>query len=144
LLMLRCTLALGVLVPVCEELAFRGFILNGLCRRFQPWTAVLLSSFLFALYHANVFQFRTMFVLGMVLALFTVRSHSILPAVVFHCVHNSMLILVVYAGGIIAPEFDVPLEARLLAAGLALMIAIGLLARLWIRGQRTLELEEPG
>src|SRR5439155_700592 len=56
-IMLRYTLALGVLAPVCEEVAFRGFVLNGLCRRFRPWSAILLSSFLFALYHVNVFQF---------------------------------------------------------------------------------------
>src|SRR5262249_34133401 len=36
-----------VLPAVSEELAFRGFILRGLRRRFRPWTAILLSSFLF-------------------------------------------------------------------------------------------------
>ena len=48
---------LAVLPALCEELAFRGFILTGLRRRFHPWTAVFLTSFLYALFQMNVFQF---------------------------------------------------------------------------------------
>src|SRR5262249_30246445 len=40
---LRYFLALAVLPALCEELAFRGFILTGLRTRFRPWTAILLS-----------------------------------------------------------------------------------------------------
>ena len=60
-------LVLGLLPALCEELAFRGFILTGLSRRFRPWTAVLLSSFLFALYQMNVFQFAPHFIFGVIL-----------------------------------------------------------------------------
>ncbi len=141
-LMLPYTLALGVIAPLCEELAFRGLIFNGLCRRFRPWTAVLLSSFLFALYHANVFQFIPAFVLGVVLALFTARSRSVLPAIVFHCVHNRMLILIVFAGGVIAPELDVAPALRIFCAGLSLLLALGLVTRLWVRGYRFWQIDE--
>jgi sodium transport system permease protein len=82
-----------VLLPaVCEEIAFRGFILNGLRRRFRPWPAIALSSFLFALYHMDVFQFLPTFVLGVALSLLTVRSSSILPAMLFHLLHNGLLV----------------------------------------------------
>ena len=37
--------AVAVLGALCEELAFRGFILSGLRRRFKPWMAVFVSSF---------------------------------------------------------------------------------------------------
>src|SRR6185312_15950448 len=40
-------LVMAVLPAFCEELAFRGFILMGLLRAFRPFTAVLLSAFLF-------------------------------------------------------------------------------------------------
>jgi sodium transport system permease protein len=69
----------GVLPALCEELAFRGFILSGLRRRFRPWTAIFLSSFLFALYQMNVFQFVPHFVFGSVLAFLVVRTGSVLP-----------------------------------------------------------------
>jgi sodium transport system permease protein len=82
-----------VLLPaVSEELAFRGFILAGLRRRFRPWLAILLSSSLFALYHFNVFQLVPAFCLGLVLGLLAVRSGSVLPGMLFHLLHNGLLI----------------------------------------------------
>jgi sodium transport system permease protein len=81
------------LPAVCEELTFRGFILTGLQRRFRPRTAVLLSSFLFSLMQMNVFQFVPTFLVGIVLAYLTTRCGSILPAILFHVLYNSLLLL---------------------------------------------------
>jgi sodium transport system permease protein len=89
-------LIFGVVASVCEELAFRGFILSGLLRSFRQRNAILISSFLFALFHMNVFQFLPAFFLGIVLGLLTVRSKSLVPAIIFHMVHNSMLIGAMY------------------------------------------------
>ncbi len=97
---LRYFLGLALVPALCEELAFRGFILTGLRRRFRPWAAVLLSSFLFALYQMNVFQFAAHFLAGIVLALLVVRSNSLFPAIVFHLVFNTLVI----APGILLPE----------------------------------------
>jgi sodium transport system permease protein len=77
-------LVLAVLPGVCEEVAFRGLVLNGLRRRFRPWTAVLLSSFLFAAYHTNVFAAAPLFVLGVVLGLLALYSGSIWPGALLH------------------------------------------------------------
>lgn len=89
-------LVFGFLAAVCEELAFRGFILTGLLHRLRPRNAILLSSFLFAIFHMNVFQFLPSFFLGVVLGLLTVRSKSIFPAMIFHALHNSLLITGMY------------------------------------------------
>jgi len=80
-----------VLPALCEELAFRGFILSGLRRRFQPWTAILLSSFLYALYQMNVLQVLPHFLLGIVLALLVVRGGSLGGAIVFRLVWDFLL-----------------------------------------------------
>jgi sodium transport system permease protein len=85
-------LVLMLLAPVCEELAFRGFILTGLRQRFHPWTAILLSSLLFAVSHLNVFQFLPTFILGVVLGLVATRSRSVLPGVLFHLLYNGMFV----------------------------------------------------
>jgi len=90
--LLQYLLVLAVLPAIAEELAFRGFILTGLRRRFRPGMAVLVSSFLFALYHFNVFQFVPSFVLGLVLGILAVRSGSILPGILFHLLHNGLLL----------------------------------------------------
>jgi sodium transport system permease protein len=89
-------LVFGLLSAVCEELAFRGFILSGLLRRFRPRNAVIFSSFLFALFHMNVFQFLPAFFLGAVLSLVTMRSKSLVPAIIFHLLHNTLLISSMY------------------------------------------------
>jgi len=81
------------LVPaLCEEVAFRGFVLCGLHQGFRPRNAVFLSSFFFALFHLNVFLFVPTFLFGVVLGLLTVRSKSLLPAILFHFLHNTVLI----------------------------------------------------
>jgi sodium transport system permease protein len=89
-------LVMGVLPAVCEEVAFRGFILTGLRRRCRPTTALLLSSFLFALYGMNVFQFLPHFALGLVLGLLALRTGSVLPPLLFHLVWNLCILVPVF------------------------------------------------
>jgi sodium transport system permease protein len=97
-------LVLGLLPAVCEELAFRGFILSGLRRRYHARAAILFSSFLFALFHMNVFQFLPAFLLGAVLGLLAVRSGSLLPGILFHLVHNGLMIGLVRLGAWLREE----------------------------------------
>jgi sodium transport system permease protein len=85
-------LVFAVLPAVCEELAFRGFILTGLRRRFRTGTAIVISSVLFAVAHMNVFQFLPTFVLGLVLGVLAVRGGSVLPGMAYHLIHNGLLI----------------------------------------------------
>jgi membrane protease YdiL (CAAX protease family) len=133
-------LVLGVLAPVCEELAFRGFILGGLRRYFRTWTAILLSSFLFALYHANVFQFIPAFILGVVLALFAVRTESIVPGVVFHMLHNSLLLVVFWVERRPYGDENFPGAPiiRLVVVGLCAVLSFIILWRLWNHSPPTL------
>jgi sodium transport system permease protein len=126
-------LVLGLLAPLSEELAFRGFILGALRRYFRSWAAILLSSFLFALYHANVFQFVPAFVLGVVLALFAVRTGSIVPGVVFHMLHNSLLLAVFWVERGPYGQEDVPGAAvvRSVVVGLCTVLSFIILWRIW-------------
>jgi hypothetical protein len=142
---LQYFLVLGVLAPVCEELAFRGFILAGLRRYFRTWTAILFSSFLFALYHANVFQFVPAFLLGVVLALFAVRTGSIVPGVVFHMIHNCLLLLVylLERGGFGGEEMPAARTIRLIVVSLCTLLACVFLWRLWLQSSAPLVPSEP-
>jgi sodium transport system permease protein len=126
-------LALVVLPALCEELAFRGFILSGLRRYFKPWSAIWLGSFLFALYHMNVFQFLPTFLLGAILALVTIRSGSIWPAVLFHLLHNGLLVASVWLPQMVH-DLEISVQSilflRLTVTGLATVLAAVLLWRL--------------
>lgn len=126
-------LVLAVLPALCEELAFRGFILQGLLRGFRTWSAILLSAFLFALYQMNVFQFVPHFVFGVILGLLVVRTGSVLPAMVFHLVYNVLVIVPV-----VLPQVQevVPTGWRLVVAvGCAAVVGVGLVA-MWREGRR--------
>ena len=85
------------LVPaVCEELAFRGFILSGLERQHRTRSAILLSALMFGFLHVLLSLFQQLFnatLLGIVLGLLAVRSRSILPGIVFHFLNNAMAVL---------------------------------------------------
>jgi sodium transport system permease protein len=87
-------LVIVVLPGVCEELAFRGFILGALQRRFAPWTAIFISSFLFAIYQMNVFSFAPQFILGFILGFLVLRTRSVLPAMVFRLIYNFLILLI--------------------------------------------------
>ena len=89
---LLALLAYALVPAICEEVAFRGFILTGLHRRFRPRNAILVSALLFALYHLNVFLFLPAFGLGIALGLLTVRSRSLVPAMLFHFLYNALLL----------------------------------------------------
>jgi sodium transport system permease protein len=118
-------LAYALAPAVCEELAFRGFILTGLLRRFRARNAILLSAFLFALYHLNVFLFLPAFGLGIVLGLLTVRSRSLVPAVVFHFLHNALLLAV--AGLARYPFWYDVAQSWAWVVGVSLAVALALL-----------------
>ena len=84
-------LALLALVPaICEELAFRGFILSGLRRMKSPLMAVLVSSLFFGIAHTVLQQSLTAFALGLVIGYISIKTRSIYPCILFHFVHNSL------------------------------------------------------
>lgn len=132
---------LALLTAVCEELAFRGFILQGLLRGFRPWTAILLSAFLFAVYQMNVFQFVPHFVVGVVLALIVVRTDSVLPAILFHMVYNSLLLLLpaVFSAAGFSAAKSMPSSVgpwRVLLSTACVVLAGAGLAAVWWLGRR--------
>jgi len=87
-------LAVFALLPaICEELAFRGFILSGFSRNGRTGVAIVFSALLFGVMHMIPQQVFNAFLLGMVLGLLALRSGSILPGVLFHFVNNAMGVL---------------------------------------------------
>src|SRR5262249_6729614 len=115
--------AFAFLPALCEELAFRGFLLTGLRKRFRPRTAVLVCSFMFALFHLNVFQFLPTFFLGIVLGLLTLRSNSLLPAMFFHFLYNAVLLLSVPVKRYLELELDTIVAFGPYLSGVSLIVA---------------------
>jgi sodium transport system permease protein len=95
---LPIALVVLALVPaICEEVAFRGFILQGLRSSLRAGTAIGLSAFLFGFLHVLTSVYQQLFnatLLGLVLGLIAVRSRSLLPGVVFHFLNNALAVLI--------------------------------------------------
>jgi sodium transport system permease protein len=86
-------LLFAAIPAVCEELAFRGFILSGLEHGHRTRSAILLSALLFGFMHVLLSLFQQLFnatLLGIVLGLLAIRSRSILPGIVFHFINNAL------------------------------------------------------
>ncbi|MDF1744748.1 MAG: ABC transporter permease subunit [Gimesia sp.] len=85
--------AFALTPAICEELAFRGFILSGFGQRGRVWLAIVLSSLTFGVMHMIPQQVFNASLLGLVLGLMAVHSRSLLPGVVFHFIYNSLGVL---------------------------------------------------
>jgi len=84
-------LALMSLLPaVCEELAFRGFILSGFRHVGHKWWAIALSAVAFGLVHTFLHQKISATMMGMVIGYIAVQTESIWPCILLHTVHNSL------------------------------------------------------
>ena len=86
-------LCVAVVPAICEELAFRGFILSG-CRHLgSNGRAIVVSAIFFGVTHGFLQQSINACLLGIVLGYLAVKSGSLLPGVVFHFLHNAMTVL---------------------------------------------------
>jgi sodium transport system permease protein len=86
-------LAFAVTPAICEELAFRGFILSGLQRTHRYRLAAVMSSIAFGIVHMIPQQVFNATLLGLVLAALALRSGSLLPGVVFHLIFNGTQVI---------------------------------------------------
>jgi sodium transport system permease protein len=84
---------LAVTPAVCEELAFRGFILSGLRHMGRRRAAIVISSIFFGVMHGVLQQSISACAVGMLLGYIAVQTGSLLPCVLFHLTHNSLMVL---------------------------------------------------
>lgn len=83
----------AVLVPVGEELLFRGLFLRGFLLRYGATPALALTSLLFALVHLNPWALMGYFIVGWVLGWLVLRSGSVWPAIILHGAYNALAVI---------------------------------------------------
>jgi ABC-2 type transport system permease protein/sodium transport system permease protein len=111
-------LALAVAPAIVEEFFFRGYLFNALAASTRPRSAVAISAIMFGAFHLLVgetFALERLLpstLMGLVLGWVRWNSGSILPGMLLHVAHNSVLIL---AG--LYPDSFGPLSAALEGAG---------------------------
>tara|TARA_B100002003_G_scaffold109494_1_gene101369 strand:+ start:2757 stop:3665 length:909 start_codon:yes stop_codon:yes gene_type:complete len=83
----------GIIGPIAEEIFFRGFVLPGLVKQFGIVRSLLLSSFLFGIFHFDPGAVVPTFTLGLALGWVYLKTGSIWPSVFAHGLHNSLAIM---------------------------------------------------
>ncbi len=86
-------LAVAVAPAVCEELAFRGFLLSGFARARRPWLAIALSAVTFGVVHLIPQQVFTATLAGLILGTLAWKGRSLWPCVLFHVLFNGQQVL---------------------------------------------------
>ncbi|MBN2216728.1 MAG: CPBP family intramembrane metalloprotease [Pirellulales bacterium] len=83
-------LVIAVVPPVCEEIAFRGFILSGLRHSGRKWRAIVIAAVFFGMTHGIFQQQINAALLGVVIGYIAVQSGSLVPCIAYHMVHNAL------------------------------------------------------
>lgn len=86
-------LVMALAPAICEEIAFRGFILSGFRHVGSSWRAIVWAAVFFGMSHGIAIQQAIAAVLiGLVIGYLAVQSGSIFPGMAFHVVHNGIVV----------------------------------------------------
>ena len=87
---------LTVVVPIGEEVFFRGLVYGGLRLRWGAVVGALASAVFFTAVHLQVVHALPIFTLGVLLAVLYGRTGSLLPGMVVHGINNVIAVLSVW------------------------------------------------
>lgn len=80
-------LVVVILAPVFEELTFRKFLLDRISK-YGEVTAMLISGFMFGLFHGNLVQFMYASMLGFFFAFIYMRTGRVIYTMILHAIVN--------------------------------------------------------
>lgn len=88
--------ALVVLAPLAEEMAFRGVLLRAAGARWGKWPAIIGTSVVFAAYHVTAWTMVPLLVLGIALGWLAWSRRSVWAAVFLHALYNGVVVAAAY------------------------------------------------
>ncbi len=88
-----------LIAPVIEEMFFRGVLLRGMLKAYEPSDAMVYSAFVFGMAHLNIYQCVIAFLIGLPVAALYVRTRSLWPGIVLHAGVNTGVMLLAALGG---------------------------------------------
>ncbi len=87
----------ALLPALCEEILFRGLILNSL-RKYGLCVSIGISALFFSLMHMSLLQLPYTFLLGIVLGLVVYFTRNLWLSIIMHFVNNSIVLIWGYFG----------------------------------------------
>ncbi|MBR3082421.1 MAG: CPBP family intramembrane metalloprotease [Clostridiales bacterium] len=92
----QAILANAILIPIMEEVVFRGYLFNRLSKAMPEIVAALITSVIFGLCHGGIVWATWAFVVGMIICVFRIKTGSIIPGMIFHIIMNTFGTLTSY------------------------------------------------
>lgn len=83
----------ALLVPVLEEIVFRGIIASLLYQWYGYAVSMIISSLFFGIFHFNIVQFLYSFIMGLFLSFSIDKTRKIWIPIVSHCLLNLSVII---------------------------------------------------
>lgn len=129
-----------IISPIAEEMLYRGVVFYRLRRSIGRWSAVIISSVLFSIFHANIVQASYCLLVGFILGIIMEYYQNILVVILGHAAANLLAVL--------RSEFDLlSLEAVgypifLISAIVSIILAGGATVYLALRLKRRLNIIE--
>ncbi|MDE7278621.1 MAG: CPBP family intramembrane metalloprotease [Oscillospiraceae bacterium] len=78
-----------ILAPIGEELIYRGIVLRCTAKISQRF-AIFFSAFIFGIMHGNPYQFVLGFLIGIPMAVITIKTGSLIPTIICHMANNTV------------------------------------------------------
>jgi uncharacterized protein len=87
----------AIIVPIYEELIFRGVILHSSQKYIDFKYANFLQASLFALIHQDLFLTPIFLFFGLMAGYLTRKSESLLPSILLHIINNSIVVIALFS-----------------------------------------------
>lgn len=88
-------ISLALLPAICEELLFRGVIVNSLKSKSYMF-AIFISSFMFAIFHFSLSQLIYPFCFGLILSVVYLKTDNLLFPMLLHFANNGLSVSIQY------------------------------------------------
>lgn len=92
----QAIIANSLLIPILEEVVFRGYLFNRLNKVMPSVVVALITSAVFGLCHGGIVWACWAFVVGMVICVARIKTGSIIPGIIFHVIMNAFSVLTSY------------------------------------------------
>ena len=84
---------IGLVIPVAEEILFRGYLYDALRKRWSDATTIIISAAAFAMVHVQLAQFPLLFGMGLVFGWAKMKTGSLRLPVLLHATNNTLVMI---------------------------------------------------
>lgn len=103
--LLKYSFLIAISAGICEEIFFRGMILNAYESSTNKKFAIIMSAILFGVFHFNIQNLLGPILLGIIFGYLVIITDSIYSAIIAHTLNNLVAVIGGYLTNIYFPEF---------------------------------------